>query len=80
MECKLKKAKEEAKRKAGINRYIMECKLEYAALTSEPIPKLIDTLWNVNFSSKMPSPTSPNELIDTLWNVNTARPNWGHWK
>ena len=34
----------------GINRYIMECKLEYFAVEGMFFSELIDTLWNVNIA------------------------------
>ena len=54
-----------------INRYIMECKSVPPAGMAILAPELIDTLWNVNFTSSLTGFMRLFELIDTLWNVNS---------
>ena len=54
----------------GINRYIMECKLNIFILGRRIGRELIDTLWNVNIMDGKYFSVIKKELIDTLWNVN----------
>ena len=49
----------------------MECKCELGRINKMfEKGELIDTLWNVNFSSLPIFIQTAVELIDTLWNVN----------
>ena len=48
----------------------MECKFLLSSFIPAKILELIDTLWNVNFSTISGLKVLPIELIDTLWNVN----------
>ena len=54
----------------GINRNIVECKLDYLSAFLLILRELIETLWNVNQRKGAFFKATDSELIETLWNVN----------
>ena len=74
MECKYEIIASFTGSEAGINRNIVECKLE-AMYPREyrSVLELIETLWNVNEEIEGLRKGRLEELIETLWNVNNKK-------
>ena len=72
MECKYRSICPVGTGMVRINRNIMECKLACQTVHGDRTAGvLIETLWNVNTNSQLPSNDSGSVLIETLWNVNS---------
>ena len=53
------------------NRNIVECKLKWKNAEEVFLWVLIETLWNVNYTSRIIENNRNEVLIETLWNVNS---------